>query len=60
MSGLVDWPVAGLFIVGGAAGGWLGLRGARLLAGRVLLARRLFASLVLLVAAFVAWKGTGG
>lgn len=60
MSGLVDWPVAGLFIVGGAAGGWLGLRGARLLAGRVLLARRLFASLVLLVATFVAWKGMGG
>jgi uncharacterized membrane protein YfcA len=60
LSGLVDWPVAGLFIAGGAAGGWLGLRGARLLAGRVLLARRLFASLVLLVAAFVAWKGMSG
>jgi uncharacterized membrane protein YfcA len=60
ISGLVDWPVAALFVAGGAAGGWAGLRGSRLLAGRVLLARRLFASLVLLVAAYVAWKGLSG
>jgi uncharacterized membrane protein YfcA len=55
-SGLVDWPVAGLFILGGLAGGWLGLRGAGLLASRALLARRLFAGLVLVVAAYVAWQ----
>lgn len=60
ISGLVDWPVAALFIGGGVVGGWIGLRGARLLTGRVLLARRLFASLVLLVAAYVAWKGLNG
>lgn len=59
MSGLVDWPVAGLFILGGAAGGWLGMRGAVLLADRALLARRLFAGLVLLVAAYVAWRALG-
>jgi uncharacterized membrane protein YfcA len=59
VSGLVDWPVAGLFIAGGAAGGWLGLRGARALAHRALLARRLFAGLVLIVAAYVAWRGLG-
>lgn len=59
LSGLVDWPVAGLFILGGAAGGWIGLRGAGLLAGRALLARRLFAGLVLLVAAYVAWRALG-
>lgn len=56
ISGLVDWPIAGLFIVGGVIGGWLGLRGAGALAGRALLARRLFAGLVLLVAAYVAWR----
>ncbi|MCF8504959.1 MAG: sulfite exporter TauE/SafE family protein [Caulobacter sp.] len=59
LSGLVDWPVAGLFILGGAVGGWAGLKGAGLLAGRALLARRLFAGLVLLVAAYVAWRALG-
>jgi uncharacterized protein len=29
ISGLVDWPVAGLFILGGVLGGALGLRGAQ-------------------------------
>jgi len=59
LSGLVDWPVAGLFILGGAVGGWAGLKGAGLLAGRALLARRLFAGLVLLVATYVAWRALG-
>jgi uncharacterized protein len=60
LSGLVVWPVAGLFIAGGLAGGWAGLRAAGLLASRALLARRLFAGLVLIVAAYVAWKGIFG
>jgi uncharacterized membrane protein YfcA len=60
LSGLVVWPVAGLFIAGGLAGGGLGLRLAGLLATRALLARRLFAGLVLMVAAYVAWQGLGG
>ena len=59
ISGLVDWPVAGLFIAGGAVGGWVGLQGARMLVGRALLARRLFAGLVLAVAAYVAWQALG-
>ncbi len=60
VSGLVVWPVAGLFVLGGAAGGAAGLRLAGLLAQRQLLARRLFAGLVLAVAAYVAWKGLAG
>ena len=59
-SGLVNWPVAGLFIVGGLGGGVAGLRGAGILAAHALLARRLFAGLVLLVAAYVAWRATVG
>jgi uncharacterized protein len=60
LSGLVDWPVAGLFILGGAAGGVLGLRGAAALASRAALARRLFAVLILGVAAYVGWRAARG
>ncbi|MFD3262823.1 sulfite exporter TauE/SafE family protein [Phenylobacterium ferrooxidans] len=56
VSGQVNWPIALLFILGGLGGGALGVRGAGLLAGHVVLARRLFAGLVLLVAAYVAWR----
>ncbi|OYX04506.1 MAG: hypothetical protein B7Z12_06330 [Caulobacter vibrioides] len=58
LSGWVDWKIAGVFILGGAAGGILGVRGAGLLAGQALLARRLFATLVLAVAAYVAWRAS--
>ncbi|MBX3480575.1 MAG: sulfite exporter TauE/SafE family protein [Caulobacter sp.] len=60
LSGLVNWPVAGLFILGGATGGWLGLQGSKALQTRALLARRLFAGLVLAVAAYVAWRALSG
>jgi uncharacterized membrane protein YfcA len=59
-SGLVNWPIAGLFILGGMVGGLAGVRGAGLLAGHALLARRLFAGLVLVVAAYVAWRAVNG
>ena len=59
ISGQVDWPIAGLFILGGLGGGALGVRGAAMLAGRVVLARRLFAGLILMVAAYVAWRALG-
>lgn len=60
LSGWVSWKIAGVFILGGAIGGVVGVRGADLLAGRALLARRLFAALVLMVAAYVAWRAMGG
>jgi uncharacterized membrane protein YfcA len=59
VSGQVNWPIALLFIVGGLGGGAVGVRGAALLAGHAVLARRLFAGLVLLVAAYVAWRALG-
>ncbi len=59
VSGQVNWPIALLFILGGLGGGALGVRGAGLLAGHVVLARRLFAGLVLIVAAYVAWRARG-
>lgn len=59
LSGQVNWPIALLFILGGLGGGAVGVRGAGLLAGHVVLARRLFAGLVLLVAAYVAWRALG-
>jgi hypothetical protein len=46
LSELVDWPVAGLFIFGGAAGGWTCLKGAGALVGHARLARRLYAAYV--------------
>lgn len=60
LSGWVDWKIAGVFVLGGALGGVVGAKGATLLADRALLARRLFAALVLIVAAYVAWRATGG
>ncbi len=59
-TGQVNWPVAGLFVLGGLAGGVVGMRIARRLAGRTVLARRLFAGLILVVAAYVAWRGLAG
>jgi uncharacterized membrane protein YfcA len=58
-SGQVNWPIALLFILGGLGGGALGVRSAGMLVGHVTLARRLFAGLVLLVAAYVAWRAIG-
>jgi uncharacterized protein len=56
----IDWPVAVLFIAGGVAGGILGLRGARALAVRALLAGRLFVGLILAVAVYVGWRAGSG
>ncbi|MEO1311321.1 MAG: sulfite exporter TauE/SafE family protein [Pseudomonadota bacterium] len=52
-SGLVDLPVAGLFLAGGALGGGLGVVAARRLEARAALARRLFAAMILVVAGYV-------
>lgn len=60
LSGQVDWPLAGLLLLGGAAGGLAGLFAAQRLATRAQLARTLFALLILMVAAYVGWRAIGG
>lgn len=59
LSGLVDWRLAGLLLLGGVVGGVVGLSIAKRLSAHALLARRLFASLILLVAAYVAISALG-
>ena len=56
VSGLVDWRLAGLLLLGGVIGGLFGLRLASRLSTRVLLTRRLFAGLIILVAGYVAFR----
>lgn len=58
-SGLVDIRLAALLLTGGALGGLAGTRIAGMLVGHALLARRLFAGLVLVVAAYVAMRALG-
>ncbi len=56
-SGLVAWRVAGLFILGGAAGGYAGVRTARALAERKRLLAILFSAIVALVGIYVTARG---
>ncbi|MGC2825860.1 MAG: sulfite exporter TauE/SafE family protein, partial [Pseudolabrys sp.] len=52
-SGLVDWRLAGLFILGGALGGLLGIRLARHLAGHKHALTRTFSGIVIVVGLYV-------
>jgi uncharacterized membrane protein YfcA len=60
LTGQVDWPLAGLLLVGGAVGGAAGLFAAKGLAGHARLARSLFAGMIILVAIYVAWRSLSG
>ncbi|MDQ6767791.1 MAG: sulfite exporter TauE/SafE family protein [Candidatus Eremiobacteraeota bacterium] len=53
----IDWPVAGLFLIGGLAGSWIGGSVARKLNQRVL--KRVFAVFVFAVGLFIAASTTG-
>ena len=60
VGGMVDWRVAGIFILGGIAGGLAGVKlSVRLAQKRGLLAKA-FAVAVVFVAAFVLWKSSAG
>lgn len=52
-AGLVDWPIAGLFVLGGAVGGWFGQGLAQRLAPQRGLLAGLFAVMLVLVAAYM-------
>src|SRR3546814_7757213 len=54
-SGLVDWPLATVFIIGGFAGGFAGAAAAKRLsvAGHL---STVFAGLIIVVAAYMLWK----
>ena len=56
VSGLVDWPLALVFIAGGIAGGVLGALAARRLAQARGLLNTLFAGLIFVVAAYMLWR----
>jgi uncharacterized membrane protein YfcA len=57
-SGLIDWPLAGVFIAGGVAGGVVGAMAARRLSGRKGLLNTVFAALIFVVAAFMLWQSS--
>lgn len=59
-SGLVDWPLAGLFIVGGALGGLAGIRLARRLSGHKNALARIFAGIVIIVGLYVVARSLWG
>jgi uncharacterized protein len=56
--GLVDWTVAAEFIAGGIVGGLAGITAAKRLSARKGMLNRVFASLVLAVAAYVLWRSS--
>ena len=55
-SGLVDWPLALLFIGGGVIGGMAGAMAASRLAGSKGLLNTLFAGLIICVAIYIMWR----
>ncbi|WP_323992548.1 sulfite exporter TauE/SafE family protein [Nguyenibacter sp. L1] len=57
LSGMVDWPLAGLFVAGGVAGSLGGTRAARHLAASRGLLTRIFACIIFVVAAYMVWRG---
>ena len=58
LSGLVDWALAGAFIVGGLAGSFLGARAAKALSGTKGHLTTIFAALIFVVAAYMLWQSS--
>jgi uncharacterized membrane protein YfcA len=59
VSGLVDWWIAGLFILGGVLGSLAGMLLARRLAGRGAMLSRVFAAVVIAAGCYVGARGVG-
>jgi uncharacterized membrane protein YfcA len=60
VSGLVDWPLALVFVAAGSIGGFAGTRVAQSLAARKSTLNTVFAALILLVALYMAWRNLAG
>lgn len=60
LSNLIDWPLAGLFIAGGAAGGVIGAGLGRMLGQSRNALRLVFATIVIGVGAWIVWQGLAG
>jgi uncharacterized protein len=56
VSGLVDWPVALLFIAGGIAGGWIGARLAKRLSVQRQTLTRLLGCMLVVVSAYMLYR----
>ena len=54
LSGLIDWPIAGAFILGGVAGGFGGMKAALRLSAEKRLLSRIFAGVLFAVGAYMA------
>lgn len=59
LSGLVDWPLAFVFVGGGVIGSLIGARVAKRLSGTTGLLTSVFAALIFVVAAYMLWKSAG-
>ena len=60
VSGLVDWPLALVFVAAGSLGGFVGTRAAQSLAARKSMLNTVFATLILVVAVYMAWRNLAG
>ncbi|RNJ47111.1 hypothetical protein B5V01_32975 [Mesorhizobium erdmanii] len=59
LSGMVEWQLAGEFIVGGIGGGLIGMLAATRLASYKNVLNRIFAALIFVVAGYVLYRSTG-
>jgi uncharacterized membrane protein YfcA len=59
LSGLVDWPLAFVFIGGGVIGSFIGTKAAKKLSATTGLLTTVFAALIFVVAAYMLWKSAG-
>ena len=57
-SDMIDWPIAGLFIIGGLAGGVLGISVGTMLSKRKRALTLIFAGLVISVGLYIVYRGT--
>lgn len=58
-SGLIDWPLACVFVAGGMVGSFGGALAAKKMAGTTGLLTTMFAILIFVVAAYMLWKSAG-